>query len=271
VIDIASYKENGYVLLERFFAPEQIAAVRDDARQVFLAQMLRSGIVDRGDVGEADFERGMVALFQRDLPAFTNCGKHAQHLISLHALSLDPRIVAALHGLGLAFPSISTRPVLYFNSPQLARKEVYWRLSLHQDWRSMQGSLDAVVVWVPLVDIDRSLGALEVIPGSHRWGLLEADMVDGYGHVKEEVDRSRLRPLEVRAGDALLFSAFLVHQSGTNTTGSIRWSCHFRYNNLRERTFVERGFPHPYVYGPQEALITAGFPRSHDIEELFRP
>jgi phytanoyl-CoA hydroxylase len=213
----------------------------------------------------------MAAFFERDLSAFTNCGKHAQHLISLHALSLDPRIVAVLHDLGLASPSISTRPVLYFNSPRLARREVYWRLSLHQDWRSMQGSLDAVVVWIPLVDIDLALGALQVIPGSHRWGLLEAEMVDGYGHVKEEVDRSGLRSLEVRAGDALFFSAFLVHQSGTNTTESIRWSCHFRYNNLREPTFVERGFPHPYVYRPEEPLITAGFPERAAVERIFRP
>ena len=37
----------------------------------------------------------------------------------------------------------------------------------------MQGSLNAIVVWVPLVDV-AELGALEIIPGSHLWGLQES-------------------------------------------------------------------------------------------------
>ena len=133
----------------------------------------------------------------------------------------------------------------------------------------MQGSLDSVVVWLPLVDIDRALGALEVIPGSHRWGLLEADLVDGYGNLREPLDEAQAVAAEVERGDALFFSTFLVHQSGVNSTDSLRWSCHFRYNNLRERTFVERGYPHPYIYRPQEELITPDFPGRELLAELF--
>ena len=65
-------------------------------------------------------------------------------------------------------------------------------------------------------------------------------MVDGYGHIEEAVPVEAL-PVEVDAGDALFFSAFLLHQSGTSVGDAIRWSCHFRYNNLHEPTFVERG------------------------------
>src|SRR4030095_3525578 len=109
----------------------------------------------------------------------------------------------------------------------------------------MQGSLDAIVLWVPLTDIDRALGALEVIPGSHTMGLLDSEMSDGYGHIKTSTNLPEPVAGAVEGGDALSFSAFLVHQSGTSVTDAIRWSCHFRYNNLREATFVERGFPHP--------------------------
>jgi hypothetical protein len=148
-------------------------------------------------------------------------------------------------------------------------------LSLHQDWRSMQGSLDSVVVWLPLVDVDRALGALEVVPGSHRWGLLAADMADSYGHNTEDaqarIDPGALRSMELERGDAVFFSAFLVHQSGTNVTEAIRWSCHFRYNNLRDPTFVARGFPHPYLYRPDEALITSDFPVPEQVTEVFGP
>lgn len=108
----------------------------------------------------------MLRLFETDLETFTYCGKHVQHLISLHRLSLSPRIMDALKELGLEAPCICTRPVVFFNAKSLAKKEVYWRLSWHQDWRTMQGSLDSVIVWIPLVDIDQRLGAIEVIPGA---------------------------------------------------------------------------------------------------------
>ena len=270
MIDVTSYKDNGYLLAKQFFRREEIERIRGEAKQVFIAQMRRLRIVREDDVPEADFERGMAELFDAELQTFTNCGKQAQHLISLHRLSLDERVVGAIVELGLEFPNVSTRPVLYFNSRRLAKKEIYWRLSLHQDWRSMQGSLDSIVVWVPLMDIDRSLGALEIIPGSHKLGLLRAAMVDGYGHIEEAVTASDLVPVEVEVGDALFFSAFLLHQSGTSAGDSIRWSCHFRYNNLHEPTFIERGFPHPYIYKPQEDLITKDFPPRARVADLFR-
>jgi Phytanoyl-CoA dioxygenase (PhyH) len=269
MIDVHSYKKNGFVLLKRFFETREVDLVRDAAKQIFISQMGRCALLGGGEVSEEEFEQGMFDLFEADLQAFTNCGKHAQHLISLHRLSLDDRIVDALGDLGLQFPIISTRPVMYFNSPRLAKKEVYHRLSQHQDWRSIQGSLDSVVVWVPLVPIDKALGALEVVPGSHRHGLLTATMEDGYGHITEPVEAAAFVPVEVEKGDALLFSTFLVHQSGVNVTNAIRWSCHFRYNNLREKTFIERGLPHPYIYKPMETLITTGFPDPAQLEEVF--
>jgi hypothetical protein len=231
--------------------------------------MHRLGLLKSKAPGEEEFEAGMFKLFEADLQTFTNCGKQVQHLISLHRLSLDDRIVSRLKGLGLEFPNISTRPILYFNAKRLAKKEVYWRLDLHQDWRSMQGSLDSIVVWLPLKKIGKDLGALEIYPGSHKWGLLGADMVDGYGHLRATLDKANLVSIEVEAGDALFFSSLLVHQSGTNVSPAIRWSCHFRYNNLSDPTFIARGFPHPYLYKPQEQLITPDFPSPTDVEKLF--
>ena len=269
MIDVNNYRESGFVLLKGFFPKEEIERIYVEAKEVFTFQMRRLGLVGSAAPSQSEFEAGMFKLFEADLPAFTNCGKQAQHLISLHRLSLDERIVSALKELGLAFPNISTRPVLYFNAERLAKKEVYWRLDVHQDWRSMQGSLDSVVVWLPLIDIDKALGALEVYPGSHKWGLLEADIVDGYGHLRSGLDKSKLVSVEVEQGDALFFSTLLVHQSGTNVSRGIRWSCHFRYNNLCEPSFIERGFPHPYLYKPQEQLITPNFPASAHIETVF--
>jgi phytanoyl-CoA hydroxylase len=108
---------------------------------------------------------------------------------------------------GLESPIISTRPVLSFNSKFLAKKESFWKAPPHQDWKSIQGSINSMVVWIPLLDIDIKLGALEVISRSHKLGSLYDQTVDGFGMVEEKYRKDELYvPLELKKGDIVLFS-----------------------------------------------------------------
>ena len=129
MIDVNDYRENGFILLKGFFPKEEVERIFLEAKEVFALQMRKAGLLESSTPSEAEFEAGMFKLFELDLQTYTNCGKQAQHLISLHRLSLDERIVSALKDLGLEFSNISTRPLLYFNAKRLAKKEVYWRLS----------------------------------------------------------------------------------------------------------------------------------------------
>ena len=38
---------------------------------------------------------------------------------------------------------------------------------------------------------------------------------------------------------------------------------------MAEPTFQERGFPMPYIYKPEENLVTPDFPKKHQLEEVF--
>lgn len=263
-----TFQERGFVRLSGFFSKDDVECIRADAKQVFIKQMINQGSVTRTDPNEREFENGMARYFSGDLPGFINCGKTCQHLISLHRLSLRETIIAQLVALGVERPSICTRPVLYFNSRHLAKSEVYYKSPPHQDWRSMQGSLNALVVWVPLADVSHELGALEIIPRSHLGGLQESHEDEWYRHI-EGLRDDQYQPIEMEAGDALFFSAFLVHRSGNNVTDSIRWSCHFRYNDLEEPTFVSRKYPNPYTYAPQQELITKNFPSIEQLQKVF--
>jgi ectoine hydroxylase-related dioxygenase (phytanoyl-CoA dioxygenase family) len=185
-------------------------------------------------------------------------------------LSLDAKIVDLLKRMGLKSPIVSTRPVLYFNHPKLAKQKVFHTVDAHQDWRSMQGSLNAVVIWIPLVDINKALGALEIVPKSHLDGLRTDHIENGFGMVAlTETEKENLVAVELNAGDALLFSSFLIHQSGDNITDMPRWSCHFRYNDLEEESFIQRKFAHPYLYKPMEELITKDFPSTDDLSKIY--
>ncbi len=265
---LTQYHQDGFVHFKGFFNPADVEQLRQEAKQVFLNQMNYQGILQGETPDEKQFEAAMTKFFQTDLTGFVNCGKTCQHLISLHRLSLSEKLVQQLNVLGVQTPVICTRPVIYFNSRHLAQAEVYYRTPPHQDWRSMQGSLNAMVVWMPLVDVNAALGALEIVPGSHRWGLLPSEQDEWYRKVAE-AERFTYQSVEVAAGDALFFSALLLHRSGNNVTDAIRWSCHFRYNDLSEETFIARHYPHPYIYKAQQELITDNFPTPEQLQNVF--
>ncbi|MBS1812408.1 MAG: phytanoyl-CoA dioxygenase family protein [Acidobacteria bacterium] len=265
---LSQYHQDGFIHFKGFFCADEVEQVRKDAKQVFIKQMLHQSILSDASPEESQFEAAMTKYFRQDLPGFINCGKTCQHLISLHRMSLSEKLVQQLQALGVETPVICTRPVIYFNSRHLAQAEVYYRTPPHQDWRSMQGSLNSMVVWVPLVDVNEPLGALEIVPGSHVWGLLPSEQDEWYRKVSEG-DHFNYQSVEVTAGDALFFSSFLLHRSGNNITDSIRWSCHFRYNDISEETFIARRYAHPYVYKAQQELITENFPTAEDLQRVF--
>jgi phytanoyl-CoA hydroxylase len=262
---------DGYVLCREFFDPAVIAKHRRELKEIFLIQLQRLGLSPGNPDDEQEFAASLFQFFQRDTRTFINCGHMCQHLASLHRLGTDPRILDTLRGLGFGFPNISTRPLIQFNSRHVAKTDGYWKSPPHQDWRSMQGSLNATVLWVPLIGIDEALGALEVSPGSHKLGLLETSPDDQFRQiVPAALDGIKFVSISTNAGDALFFSSFLVHRSGTNRTDRLRWSCHYRYNDLAEATYIERGFPHPYTYKPQQELITPDFPVNEKVTAKYR-
>lgn len=239
------YNRDGYVMLRKFVHPGDVAGILSEAKDVFAKQEA------------ANRCNGMIDLFQKNNTAFLNAGKTVQHLINLHRLSLLPRVVEMLRSVaGIKWPVICTRPVLYFNHPLLAKDKINHTVDAHQDWRSMQGSSNAAVLWVPLEDCPMEKGALQVLPGSHRNGLRTTSVDNGFGMVSlTPGEQKQLISLECKEGDAVLFHSMLVHQSGTNTTDSPRWSCHFRYNDLEDPSFIKRGYVHPYIYKPVEELL----------------
>ena len=252
------FRKDGFLIKKNLFSTSEIQEVLDAARKVFGSHIY-----------DSDIDSGMFGLFRSSLSVFSNCGRVCQHNIPLHRMGTSDLIMSVLkESTGIKDPVISTRPVLFFNNKNLATEEVYYKTPPHQDWRSIQGSLNSVVVWIPLVNVTDELGPLEVIPGSHKRGLCAKKMVKGFGVC--DAKNKEFVKVEMNVGDALFFSTYLIHRSGNNITeDKIRWSCHFRYNDLEDETYIGRGYPSPYVYYPEEELITPGHPSNEMIKKYY--
>lgn len=268
---IDNYKRDGFVCLPNAIDSAEVNEIRLEAQTVF-RQMFRKNHIAEKDPGEQGFADALYALFNANYQDFIGAARAAQHILSMHRFVVSERITQLLQSLGLAMPIVCVKPIIYFNSRHLAKIEGHYKTPPHQDWRSMQGSLNSVVIWIPLVDIGVKLGAIEFIPGSHLRGLEPTEKDTWYRHIPESSAPSEaFVPIEVKAGDLVAFSAFAVHRSGNNVTQAIRWSIHVRYNDTAEPTFIERGMPHPYsVYRPEQELVTPSFPTPDQLKATFK-
>lgn len=266
-----AYKKDGYYIFKNYLSPESVNCILLEAKEVFTRQIVKNNISDGNFSSQKDFEQSLYSLFKVNYDAFLGAAKLCQHTISMHRLAVSDDVMRLLEILGLTKPSICVKPIMYFNSRHLAKMEGHYKTPTHQDWRSMQGSLNSLIVWIPLVPINTELGAVELFPGSHKLGLLDTDQDEWFRHVKTGlVDESTVVSAEVQPGDVVCFSSFAVHRSGNNITDHIRWSMHFRYNDISDETWIDRNYPHPYiVYRPDQNLITPQFPSQDELNKTF--
>lgn len=147
----------------------------------------------------------------------------------------------------------------------------YFGLGAHQDFPSVQGSLDGVVVWIPLTDVDENSFPLEVVPGSHRLGLVTdvEETRNGWQIPAASLDQSAFQPVKVQAGDVVFMSYFTVHRSGLNGN-RLRIALSTRFDNASEPTFVERSYPTAYLRSVHREQYVPGFPKLEDLERVWR-
>lgn len=93
-------------------------------------------------------------------------------------------------------------------------------IAWHQDNGYEPGRIpEYLTCWLALDDSSRENGGLEVIPGSHIQGLRTHEMRGAHAVIVDaEVDPCGAIALDAKAGELLVFSSLLVHQTVGNRT-----------------------------------------------------
>ncbi|MBO6946640.1 MAG: phytanoyl-CoA dioxygenase family protein [Rhodospirillales bacterium] len=99
----------------------------------------------------------------------------------------------------------------------------------HQDSMYIKLKPFLVIAWLAVSAASSRHGCLKVIPGSHRWKLLEhAEGDDGDSilsraqYITENFDDSTAVEAELKPGQACLFNHRIIHASGPNVSGERR-------------------------------------------------
>lgn len=166
---------------------------------------------------------------------------------------------------------IPTGPVVHIMSKDLMIPGGYYGLPPHQDYPSMQGSLDSLIAWVPLVNIDKDFYPLEIIPRSNNEGMLPGKMTEKYYEIDPLLYKNDdFISVEVEVGDVVLMSSFTVHRSGTNgRADDVRIACSIRFDNVEEESFIKRTYPTVYKRTVDRILLEEGFPTKDQVRNIF--
>lgn len=96
---------------------------------------------------------------------------------------------------------------------------------VHQNWPALADIYDTTVtVWCPLIDVVESNGALQVVSGSHKLvPHIEGPRNPGFFEpFKQAVIDKYLKPVPMKAGEALVFDDGLIHWSARNDSDEPR-------------------------------------------------
>jgi hypothetical protein len=135
---------------------------------------------------------------------------------------------------------------MFMNKPANKGTVLPWHQDVGKGWGIDSNPI--TTVWTALDDATVESGCMQIVPGSHKHGILNE------GHYTSEEDQERyctpdkVMDLEVLAGEAVLINNLLLHRSGVNTTDNPRRAFSVAYMDAATRS-VKTGDAFPIIFG----------------------
>lgn len=106
-------------------------------------------------------------------------------------------------------------------------KQLNQVLQPHQDWNIVDESkYRSYNIWIPLVDLNEDNGVILVMPKSHAWikNYRHSSIPCSFQEVHEQLF-NHMKPLYLKAGEALIYDHALLHASLPNNSQNDRIAC----------------------------------------------
>lgn len=269
---IALFKSQGFVKLPSVIDHEEIDAVLCDVKKLIDNQL--NHLVEPAAQGSSydDLCSNMATLLTADQQRYLSSVRLAARLNSVRRLFLKEKVNDFLTDFGYDAVVMQSDPVFHIMGQSLKIPGGYFGFDPHQDWTSLQSSLDMVTIWIPLVDVNASNYPLEIIPGSHQNGLAPGTEEEHVYQIKAGLfSDSDFQSIEINSGDVVLMSSFAIHRSGVNGhEKAVRLAVSHRYENGSESSFIERGYPFSQTKSIERKLFKPNFPTQKDLAPIYQ-
>lgn len=267
---IRFYKENGYLVVQDIFELDDIDETLRHFNLSFSQQLDRLQLKSENDLSIDALHQNMATLLAANVPLYLATLRMCSKLYGVYRLMTSQRLRDATADLGVETPLFQTTPVLHLMSKRLVIPGGYQGFDVHQDWTSLQGSLDTITTWIPFMDIDANLFTMEVIPKSHLHGLLNGVQEENIYRIAEiHFEDKDFEPILMNKGGVCLMSNFTLHRSSRKGDDRLRISVSGRYENASENFFVEREYPFTQMKSLRRGFITENFPSQDQVREVY--
>ena len=230
------FSQNGFIKTS-IFSPSDIDAVQQALLEFFAyAMQTEYGDFDKMRISLAN-QYADPALLER----FKAAARIMNHLPIFTALGSSAAVLKVAKQLGLTCPVVSTYPEVRTDFPG----DTQYMQQFHQDWPYAQTSSNAITIWTALHDVTQEDGALNVIKGSHRRGLMPTKVERHPRKFLVEpssIEADSIAVETCRAGQSILFDQHLVHASGRNQSNAVRITFQIRLADAFDKPWQASGY-----------------------------
>jgi hypothetical protein len=214
----------GYALIRGVLPPADINYVLGEVTEILSA----AGWLLPGHDPIERIAKSSAACGDPD-PSFKRTYREVFSLESFHALPHNPALKRVMKMLVGEQVLVHPKPIGRLIFPNCENLTVH----AHQDYRFMSGDPECFTVWIPLHDCPTELGPLQILEGSHRFGIVDHE--DENLHVPE-IPADALKDGDwacgqIGAGDVLIFHSLTVHAASANRSRQLRISVDCRFQN----------------------------------------
>jgi polysaccharide pyruvyl transferase WcaK-like protein len=248
--DWLTYEQQGYLRLGKILSDDALTALGERLNAIMLGQIHYPTLEMQLDTGGAyedlsDPVRG----FLRSTLAYRKIqGLEADPMIlELITRGIFREICARHYG---RHASVSIFRVMMMNKPAGQGTYLPWHQDAGDVWKLDRDPL--VTTWIALDPATRANGCVQVIPGSHRLGLLSKRGSNvSEANIERYCPANKIEHLELDAGEGLLLHNWLLHRSDINHTNSPRRALSACYMDGRTLNALT-GERFPIVFGESE-------------------
>jgi hypothetical protein len=232
------YHRDGYLRLGKLLSDDDIDALQRRIDQIMLGQ------------APVDYEHLLMQLdgetgrYEQLPPATLGFKSPTLNYRKIEYLEFDPlflaymkrpvfgEICAYIYG---PHASIACYRAMFMNKPARKGTILPWHQDAGDSWDVDRDPL--VTVWTALDPATMENGCVQIIPGSHRLGLLSDE---GHTITPEQAQRhcpeGKIIYLELQPGEAVLLHNWLLHRSDVNRTATPRRAFSVCYIDARTRS-----------------------------------
>lgn len=257
---------DGFEIINLDKSYDRIDSFLDEFRKILILQLEFINIDN--NVNDTTYDL-LLKLFNKDIDRYLSTLRLSSKLISVTELVNCDEIKLFSKKNGVNIPVMQTKPVLHLIGDNLNIPGGYNGVGVHQDWSTLQSSLNTMVVWIPLLDVNENNYTLDVLPKSHLNGLMSGSLNSNYTEIDSSLyNNNDFVSLDIKKGQIVLMSSFLVHRSNMNGKG-YRISISSRIEDAAEPTFVDRNFPFTEHKVVKRNKIFDDFPTKSDVLKIY--